>query len=664
MNRLYLAILLSILFLIHACTYVQKIQNGSMAYERKQYAVAVDMLKKEFSKEKSRVEKGKLAFKLAKSYSALQKNFEAIDWYKIAYDNSAGIDALKEYAFALKKNEQYKEAQQAFKELGIEIGSPYEYRKEISACKIAADWKKEKNNYDIENLDWNSPKSDYSPTLYTDNQILFTSDRASSNGEEVYNWTGNDFSDLFLTSSEGNVNAFPAPINTAKNEGTATFNGDFTEMIFTRCFDNNERNDQFCQLMQSSREGDAWSEPIVLNFTQPDIRYGHPSLTKDGGKLYFACNDPEGWGGFDIWVSERTPEGWGIPKLLSRSINTIGDEKFPFIDADTLYFSSTKHTGMGGLDIFKSYQIDDNRWSSVQNLKPPINSGSDDFGFIIDYQSKLKEKQLQIGYFSSSRLDGKGLDDIYRYEKLVPPPPPVEPEKPKEVEKTKAIVYQLLLKGFVVEKIYQDPNNPSSKVLGRRPLANAKVDAKLGNKNIPVQTKDDGSFELELDFEKDYYFFGSKEGYLNNDERFSTRGIAKDPKNPVQEFELEILLDKIFKNREIVLDNIYYDFDKWDIREDAKPTLNELARVLAQNPTLNIQLSSHTDCQGNPNYNQSLSQKRAQSAVTYLVSQGISSERLTAVGYGENSLLIDCQCQRCNDDEHQANRRTTFKILE
>jgi outer membrane protein OmpA-like peptidoglycan-associated protein len=151
---------------------------------------------------------------------------------------------------------------------------------------------------------------------------------------------------------------------------------------------------------------------------------------------------------------------------------------------------------------------------------------------------------------------------------------------------------------------------------------------------------------------------------LNNQANFSTKGIAKDPNQPIQKFEIEIVLDKIFKNKEIVLENIYYDYNKWDIREDAKPTLDQLSMILTRNPTIRIQLSSHTDCRGNDAYNAVLSQKRADAAVNYLITKGIESTRLTAKGYGESAPSVSCDCNKCSESDHQANRRTTFKIIE
>jgi peptidoglycan-associated lipoprotein len=174
----------------------------------------------------------------------------------------------------------------------------------------------------------------------------------------------------------------------------------------------------------------------------------------------------------------------------------------------------------------------------------------------------------------------------------------------------------------------------------------------------------EGVASLELDAEVDYNLTASHAGYLNNSGRFTSKGLGKDAANPVQRFEVEIVLDKIYANKEITLDNIYYDYDKWDIRSDAQPTLNRLAETLLENPNVRIQLSSHTDCRGKDDYNAVLSQKRAESAVGFLITKGIPTERLTAKGYGESSPATPCDCAKCSEDQHQTNRRTTFKVLE
>lgn len=652
-------ILLSTLLLafIISCNYTQKVRDGQTAYEVMQFDVAATMLQKEYKKAKSRIEKGKIAYLIGDSYKRLNKSEQSINWFKIAYDNQYGVDALKEYAFGLKETEQYLDAKQAFKDLGIEIGSPYEYRREISACEIALGWKDLKYpEYKVDLLQFNTGSSDYSPTLYKDNQLVFTSDRSTSTGDDTYNWTGNDFSDLFVVDLKSNaVNSFDERLNTVENEGTVSFNKNYSEVYFTRCF-GGKKQDAFCKLMVSENQNGTWTLPKVLPFIENNVNYVHPSISADGNKLYFASNHPDGWGGYDIYVSERNNGEWEAPTLLSRSINTIGDEKFPTLDGDTLYFSSDFHSGMGGLDIFKTYPFNGN-WAPAFNLRPPVNSGGDDFGFIVDRNGTKKDGVIQIGYFTSTRTNGVGSDDIYSYEKIIPPPEPV-PDEPVVIE------YKMILDVYILEKIYDDPTDPNSKILGRKPLEGAEVEVKIGKEKKNVTVGADGLFSVKLKEKVDYGFLASKENYLTNAGKFSTRGIGKDPKNPVQRFELEIVLDKIFRNKEIVLENIYYDFDKWDIRKDAEPTLNILAENLGLNPEIKIQLASHTDCRGAPKYNEDLSQKRAQSAVDYLITKGIDSDRLVAKGYGENAPALECICTRCTEDEHQKNRRTTFKIIE
>ena len=312
----------------------------------------------------------------------------------------------------LKEMNNTTEAMEAFKNLGIEIGSPYEYRREITACKQAINWKEEGNNaeFTIRLANFNSSDADYSPIIYQDDQLVFTSDRNNSIGDDQYNWTGNNFSDLFVVNTKSNeVESFAPPINTVNNEGTVSFNKDFTEMYFTRCFNEDKKADNYCSIMVSEYEGGSWAVPVKVNlFEEDNVNCGDPSISDDGNTLYFSANHPEGWGGHDIYMTKRTLDGWGPPKLMSRTINTIGNERFPFIDKDTLYFSSDFITGMGGLDIFKSYKLNQTAWSPANNLKGPINSGNDDFGFVIDYNIQKDQDILQRGYFTSKRSDGIG----------------------------------------------------------------------------------------------------------------------------------------------------------------------------------------------------------------------------------------------------------------
>ncbi|MCB0704878.1 MAG: OmpA family protein [Saprospiraceae bacterium] len=644
--------------LIAGCTYTQKIRDGRTAYERHQYHEAIPMLEKEYGKEKTRQEKGKIAYLLGRSNEEITRDGEAAKWYRIAYDNNYGVEALRGYAYSLKRNEQYEDAGQAFRELGLEIGSIYEFRKEIEACELAMEWMKSPSReYLIEPADFNSSRADYAPALFGNNQLVFSSDRAAATGETPYLWTGQDFSDLFLVDlNSGNISPFDAQINTENNEGTAVFSADGSEMFFTRCFSTEKFEDNYCKLMLSQRIGNQWTAPVVLPFVEEEVNYAQPALSADGNTLYFSSDHPDGWGGFDIYQVDRIPGGWGDPKLLSRAVNTPFDEQFPYMDQDTLYFASDGHTGMGGLDIYRTYKQSGDYWSKATNLKAPINSGADDFGLIFLPKSDDPDL-LKAGYFSSSRRDGSGGDDIYRFEKRIPDEPAIVVEPAS---------YQIFLDVYVLEKIYEVEGNPNAPVLGRKPLAGSKLQVFPKNKEDFTLDKpgENESFRLELEPDQEYRFLATRDGYISREGYFSTIGIGQDPENPIQEFELEIVLDRIFANQEIVLENIYYDFDRWDIREDARPTLDQLGQDLLLNPELSIQLASHTDCRGQTRYNADLSLKRAQSAVAYLIQLGVSPERLIARGFGEEQPAVDCACPRCTEEEHQSNRRTTFTILQ
>jgi outer membrane protein OmpA-like peptidoglycan-associated protein/tetratricopeptide (TPR) repeat protein len=664
------ALLLSTLLTF--CTYTLKVKDGRTAYERKQFAAAIPFLEKEFARAKTRKEKGQLAYLLGDAYRRTGQDEASLPWFEAAYANNFGSEAMRAQAFALKKLERYAAARETFKNLGIEIGSPYEYRKEITACTIAEGWLGERpdNGWTIAPTSFNSPQNDFAPVLLPDGRIVFTSDRNMGAGKESYRWTGNKFMDIFITEPESaSPQNFDSQWNTPGNEGTPCFNKQSSEAFFVRAVGAYKDDDAFCKIFVSEKNTAAmWTPPVPLPFQKEKINYLHPALSPDGNTLYFSCNDPEGWGGYDLWSVQRNPKtetGWDEPKLLPRSVNTPNNELFPSFDADTLYFSSDGHTGMGGLDIFRTHRSEKTAWAPPQNLKSPINSGADDFSFVSDFirikGAKPKVGDLiNTGYFTSNRSSegARGGDDIYRFEQRVPPP------KPPKVDTTpaKPLAYKIILEGYILEKIFANPTDPNSKVLGRKPLSGASVQAEWGGKKQTFTVKDDGFFRMELAENTDYLFNASFADYLSNSAKFSTKGIAKDPANPVQTFELEIVLDKIFRNREIVLENIYYDYDKWDIRPDAEPTLNRLAEVLRQNADIRIQLGSHTDCRGNDAYNQTLSQRRAQSAVNYLISKGIDPVRLSAKGYGESQPAADCACSSCNEAEHQTNRRTTFKV--
>jgi len=310
---------------------------------------------------------------------------------------------------------------------------------------------------------------------------------------------------------------------------------------------------------------------------------------------------------------------------------------------DTLYFASEGHRGLGGLDVFKTYFGNNDQWIRPVNLGAPINSGADDFGYFIDTFSTQTVDIAMQGYITSSREGGKGKDDIYRFVK----------SKPEASLKEEEDAY--LLNVRVLTPVYSRRDDPNSEILRYAPVEGARLMIDQEEVNTDIT----GRISRKLEMPEEFRIKGEKQGFLS-----STRTVD------MSEFQVEsrtvdvrLILDRIFYGKEVVLDDILYDFEKWDIRDDAKPSLDSLVILLNENAFLRISLSSHTDCRGEDDFNVDLSQKRAQSAVDYLIEKGISPRRLRADGYGETRPKVKCVCAECSEEEHQANRRTAFTIL-
>jgi outer membrane protein OmpA-like peptidoglycan-associated protein len=653
---------LSILALAYACTFTQKIKSGSEAFEVKQYAVAVQMLQQEYRVADRNTDRAQKAFMIGQSYEFMRQPEQASTWYKQAYELGFGVFARERQADMLRQTEDYAGASQIYQELMAMGTDVQRYRGLVTLCGQAAQWKQDEasNVYKIQAATFNSPGSDYAPYILGPNRLLFTSDRSNSTGNHLYNWSGRDFSDLYTVDLvSGIVQPFDHVLNTSDNEGTVAMTSDLSEMYFTRCFPAGNY-DSNCKLMMCRLRGAGWSDPELLPFMREGVNYGHPALAGRDSILIFSADDPTGSGGYDLYYTLRGPGGWGEPVAFSERINTIGNERFPSMHKDTLYFSSDGHPGLGGYDIFKTYTDASGQWAPPLNLKAPINSGWDDFGFVVDTFSKPQDNILARGYFSSSRNTQSG-DDIYTWQRQVPAQSPeTEIVTPKPGAPPRYHVY-LAIK--VVEPVFSTPGDPNSDRIGKQPIPEVVLHITEGIAMRREVTDKNGLLIFELAWDRSYEFQAIKKGYLNQYRVFSTTGLKKDPANPVTTYNMEIVLERIFENTEIVLHDIYYDYDEWVIREDARPSLDALAKILKENPQLKIQLSSHTDCRGEDDYNQDLSQKRAQSAVDYLISQQIKTERMVAVGYGESNFAVDCNCGDCTEEQHQKNRRTTFKIL-
>lgn len=656
-HRFIILTFLAGILLVSSCTFTQKIKDGEMAFDRKQYAVAIKMLGDEYERVDYQELKARKAFLIAESYKEINKVPESIEWYKSAFDLNYGDKALEQLGYALKKNEQYKEAVAVFRAVQERVGQSNQISKEIAECLQASEWTAEKEGapFEIARISQNSMYSDYAPVYYENGQLVITSDRSNPRFEEQYKWTGNWFSNLYIIDESA---AEPIPfgmnINSQHNDGTATFNSDFSEIIFTRCFSN--LDDDYCKLMISKRNGSGWTEPEILPFVEDRVNYAHPNLHSQDSVLFFAAEKEDGFGGLDIYYVERLKNGWSDPFVLGSAINSIGDEGFPFMDGDTLYFSSNGWAGMGGYDIFKTYVQDDGTWANLENLKPPFNSGADDFAFIIDTEARRTRGEFK-GYFTSSRK-GSNSDDIYSFNSVFKTEVVEETTDKEEIKPGELKLYLAIR---TQENTYLMPDNPESGVTGKKGLNNVSLLITSANGESQTITTGESDFAvIDVDPDQSYTIKAAKADYIAESKSFRPTAI---PVEGEKTYNLNFLLEKIFPDYEIVLENIYYDYNESFIREDAKPSLNQLAKLLKENPKIDIELFSHTDCRGEIDYNINLSQARAKAAVDYLVSVGIDAERMKATGLGESRPVINCYCETCTEAEHQENRRTSFKIV-
>ncbi len=656
--------------------------DAETAFNGAQYTVAADLYKEEFEGEQDLLAKARLAERIGDCYKYANQTAQAAEWYQQASGYSDNPFLLYKYGLMLKATEDYKNAIQVFKEFAF--SSPADRalaRKQIIACENAIEWQKEDSTIKVFNLqDINTNASEYAPIIYKENGLVFTSDRTDANGDKTYGWTGRDFSDLFVSYNKKNEarwltpQAFGDSLNTAYNEGTVTFTADFKGVYFSHCGSADSDQDEYCKVYYSEEKGvGQWTIPErVFLFEEDSINIIQCHLTPDGKYLYFAADASDSFGDKDLYVAKKTIDGWGTPRNLGPEINTNGKEGSPFIHTDgRLYFASDGHLGMGGLDVF-SAEKDGKNWKNVKNLKTPINSPADDFGLIYapTIQPELIDSIEAIGYFASTRSGGKGNDDIYYFYDEIPKEPEeviVEVDTPKQnIEVIPEIVIQeYLLKGNVKEQLYEIEGNSKSKKLNKVAIPNAIVEvlglsfeSKIAER---IVANAQGNFELLLEPNMEYKITASSSGYFTKSITVNTKVT---PSSNPEIIIANLVLDKIVQQQEIVIDNIYYDLNKANIREDAKPVLDELSILLKDNPALIIEFGSHTDSRGTARYNQQLSQERAESVVNYLTSRGIDRRRLQAKGYGESQLVNNCaDGVNCTEEEHQQNRRTTFKVV-
>ena len=711
--------IIGVAVLLIGCGADTAMKKGDKFYALGEYYDAAAQYKKAYSQTRAKDKplRGQRALKMADCYAKINYTQKAI----AAYNNAVRYkqaDSLAQFRLGqlLLKNGNYKDAEKVFLSLtengdfiteNLELRTErYDYfhaqkaHEETSAksnhnsqfsilnsqliknglisARMAPQWKKDAalSGYTVKREDlFNSRRADYSPALAGEDfdQLYFTSTRNQAQGDELSGITGTKPADIFVSykNDKGKwekPEAIESDLNSEQEEGACAFSPDAKTMYLTVC-KTDAAYPRFAQIATSQRSDASWGKANVLEITKDTLSlYAHPAVSPDGMWLYFVSDMPGGLGGLDIWRVELTSAGLGALENLGTPINTPGDEMFPtFRPNGDLYFSSNGHPGMGGLDIYiaqpvnseqlkvNSYDYPNNDGSGnksnqnyslstihykIEHPGYPLNSQGDDFGMTF-------EGLHNRGFFSSNRGDARGWDHIYSF------------EKHEVVQTVKGWVYEQ--DGYELPKalVYMVGNDGT---------------------NQKISVKGDGSFTEVIKPGVDYVFLGTCKGYLNHTEQLKVDTVTES-----EEYVLQFPLASI--TAPVLIDNIFYDFDKATLRPESTEALDKLIALLEENPNVTIELSAHTDYRGSEAYNKRLSQRRAESVVNYLIDHGIAQDRLSPVGYGkekpktvkrklieqypwlkEGDVLTEEFITALDDEEkqevcNQLNRRTEFIVL-
>ncbi len=656
-KKLYLIYIIVVATFLTGCGAEQAMKKGDKFYALGEYYDAAAQYKKAYqmTPAKERQLRGQRAAKLADCYRRINYTGRAIAAYNnvIRYKQQ---DSLTYFLLAqqLLKNGQYKDAAKMFQTAldSMEItGESGEFRGMIKtglrSAQLAPQWKEEGSRYTVKRMDiFNSRRADYSPVLAgSNNEILyFTSTRNEARGDEYSGITGTKNADIFMaTKNEQGQWQRPISIdtdlNSSEDEGACCLTPDGRTMYLTVCKTNPEYP-RFATIATAPRSDAAWGKPTTLQLSKDTLSlFAHPAVSPDGQWLYFTSDMPGGLGGLDLWRVRITDHGPGGVENLGAPVNTPGNEEFPtFRPNGDLYFSSDGHEGMGGLDIYIAHPDTLREWI-IEHPSYPLNSNGDDFGMTF-------EGVFNRGYFSSNRGDARGWDHIYSFSN-------------PEIMQT--------VKGWVYEK--DGYELPAAQVF------------MVGNDgtNLRLGVRGDGSFVQEVRPGVDYVLLATCNGYLNHAEQISVVHTEES-----EEHTLQFPLASI--TAPVLIDNIFYDFDRATLRPESKTALDSLVLLLQENPNVTIELSAHCDYKGSSEYNKRLSQRRAESVVNYLIEHGIQKDRLTPVGYGkevpktvrkklterypflkEGDVLTQEFIEQLKPEEqepcNQLNRRTEFRVL-
>ena len=644
---LYIAIAAVLLVGCGADTAVKK---GDKFYALGEYFDAAAQYRKAYTQTpaKERKLRGERSAKMADCYRRINQTQRAIAAYNNAMRFHAA-DSLTPFYLGqlMMKNGDYKGAEKAFQQ-ALDSLPDFELAKNgLQAARMAPTWKQEGSKYKVKREDnFNSRRADFSPMLAGDayDQLYFTSTRNQAQGDELSGITGAKPSDIFFAQKDdkgkwGKPQTIDSELNTAFDEGACSFSPDSRTMYLTQC-KTDPSYPRYAVICTSQRNDASWSKATELLITRDTLStFAHPAISPDGLWIYFVSDMPGGLGGYDIWRAPLTTSGVGPVENLGAPINTPGNEMFPtFRPNGDLYFSSDGHPGLGGLDIFIAKPTE-NGWE-MEHPGYPLNSQGDDF-------SMTFEGLHNRGYFSSNRGDARGWDHIYSF------------EKSEVLVTVKGWVYEMDGYELPAAQVYMVGNDGT---------------------NLKLNVKGDGSFTQEIQTGVDYVFLGTCQGFLNHKEE-----LRVDTATVSNEYVLQFPLADI--SAPVLIDNIFYDFDKATLRPESTAALDELVKLLNDNPHITIELSAHTDYKGSDKYNERLSQRRAESVVNYLIDHGIASDRLTPKGYGEQkpktikrkvaerypflkvgdvlteAFIKELKDEAQQDSCNQLNRRTEFIVL-
>ncbi len=664
-------------------TVFAQIEDAKKLMSRYDYTKAISVLEKVFEKNNDS-KKNEAIILLAECYRKKGDFFNAKFFYEKAVKINSAPQLQFYFAQSLRTIGEYEQAHEAF--LKYNTLNPSDPRGNIytSFCDSAIQWKFIFPKYEIQNArTLNSKFSEFSPTFF-DAKLMFVSDRDKASNDEVatknqFGWTGSGYLNLYIApiGNKDKLNEFYSPkiatdfFNNEYHNGPISFSKNDSLIYMNRTFMDKVKPDSahlrthYLKIVYAIKDGNKWSKFQPFSMNSDKYSVGHPSISKDGETIFFVSDKPGGFGGTDIYMCEWETGKWSEATNLGNEINTFGNEMFPYIaDNGDLYFSSDGLPGFGSLDIFVTTQKK-GKWTTPKNLMAPINSSYDDFSFLLN-------NDYQTGLFSSNRPGGAGNDDIYWFQKIIQQPTitfnvnkgdstnrkydslnlvsdTLKYASKVDTSKSKSISDYVPLTGFVKDKLTNKPIEGATIFLLNKEQKQVSI----------TKSNPDGSFSMIVKKNSPSIIKAMLKGYLDD---YDSIIIDKNYNQDSFRLPHNLELDKLETEKSFVLENIYYDYDKWNIRKDAEPILNNLIQIMKDNP-IRIELASHTDCRGRNGYNDTLSQKRATSAVRYIVSHGIKESRITPIGYGETKLVNECKDGvQCSEEKHQQNRRTEFKI--